>query len=199
MMEDVLVNLTTILTILTLMCSFLAWRVAKMTKRGEYITTLAAHLQPLLLRRKYIKREINTTEMKYSTIVEIMTWILEEEDEIEDKKKSKKIKYKIERFFGGNLKGRVRLDLRVRVKPKPPEHVIKGIKEKLAEIMEVRWSKNWNNEYWIGVSYDKIKIDRPDITAYEIIGKWALMLDAIETIIKEYESGTNNLAKLGEK
>ncbi|WP_297445764.1 hypothetical protein [Desulfurobacterium sp.] len=64
--------------------------------------------------------------------------------------------------------------------------------------MEVRWSKNWNNEYWIGVSYDKIKVDRPDITAYEIIGKWALMLDAIETIIKEYESGTDNLAKLGE-
>ena len=81
-----------------------------MTKRGEYITTLAAHLQPHLLLRKYTKREINTTEMKYSTIVEIMTWILEE-DEIEDKKKSKKIKYKIERFFGENLKGAISLSL----------------------------------------------------------------------------------------
>jgi len=115
-----------------------------------------------------------------------MTWILQEEDEV-GARKIKKLKYKVERFLGGNLKGRVKLDLRVRIRPKPPEHVVKGIEEKLAEVMEVRWSKSLNNEYWIGIGYDKIKIDKPDITAYEIIGKWALMLDAIEAIIREYE------------
>ena len=82
------------------------------------------------------------------------------EDEI-GARKIKKLKYKVERFLGGNLKGRVKLDLRVRIRPKPPEHVVKGIEEKLAEVMEVRWSKSLNNEYWIGIGYDKIKIDKP--------------------------------------
>ena len=130
-MEYVLANLTTILTILTLICSFLAWRVAKMTKREEYITTLAAHLQPYLLLRKYIKREINTTKMKYSTIVEIMTWILEEEDEIKNKK-SKKIKYKIDRFFGGNLKGESAIRLKSKSETKTTRTRCKGNKKEIS-------------------------------------------------------------------